>query len=58
MLDRSNLDFAHMNVACPRIKLQWLEDALDPNSVNRRVQTGQNGQTKADGPGRGEAEQN
>jgi hypothetical protein len=56
MLDKSNLDFDHMNVACPRIKLQWLEDALDPNSVNRRVKTGKNGQTKTDGPGRDEAE--
>ena len=57
MLDKSNLDFDHMNAACPRIKLQWLEDALDPHSVNRKVKIGSKRAEKTEGAGRGEAEQ-
>jgi hypothetical protein len=57
MLDKSNLDFDHMNAACPRIKLQWLENALDPHSANRKVRIGARGQEKVEGAARGEAEQ-
>ena len=57
MLDKSNLDFDHMNAACPRIKLQWLENALDQHSANRKVNIGANGQSKIEGAGRGGADQ-
>ena len=57
MLDKSNLDFEHMNKACPRIKLQWLEDALDPRSANRRAQIAAKRAEQTEGAGRGEAAQ-